>query len=466
MSTESRVLDFLLSSLVPPENLFTDEDLPTAAKAKADENDPQVEPIHTETFEDLIGVYHDNGLFVPRSVEDTLAVMLATTISTHIGGDERLWFYVKGPPSSGKSLLCSSVGADKTRCMSIDKFTGFMSGFRQGKSKREFGLLDEINHRTVVIKDFTSILSQPMAIQEKIFGELRFLSDGTASGRWLNGKSINRSNVRFSMLCGVTDEILYVNRSGLGERFLMVDITDKHHGSQEHVKKALTSIGDTMLSSFPQQPEDDSDKDELQIPKDRLHVIKQHTAGFMNHIHKRFRHMRPPVVDDEFYEHCSSIGRFVGIVRGQVKREGVGRDLVYVPRPEIGVRLGAQLLKTAISLGVVFQKERLDKKVLRIIRKVSHDTASGYNFEIVSLISKAMQSGEIGLDKDLIAGRLDISPSDVQRRLDDLRVLKLLTRVGRSNNSGRGGRNRHYWRLNEEYTTQWEHLAGKPRTAN
>lgn len=459
MSVESQVLEYLLDNMASPEELFKEyeDGKPIRRQTTVVDDEDEIQPLPCQSFEELLQVYRED-LFLPQSMVDTLAVILATTVSTYIGGDEKLWFYVMGPSGSGKSTLCSGIASDKTRCISIDKFTGFLSGFKLGKSKKDFSLINDINNKTVIIKDFTAVLALPKETQEKIFGELRFLSDGYASDRYLNGQGHDYKNLRFSMICGVTDEILTVNRTGLGERFLMVDITDRHHGCQVHVKKALSSIWSSMVSSFPVG--EASENGEPVVPPDRLLRMKRATLGFMNTIHSRFRKAARPEFHEQYIEYCTSISRLVATIRGKVKREHLTRDLVYRPRSEIGNRLGGQLLKAGLALSIVFDSPVYTNRIMRITRKVARDTARGFNFEIVEQIANSVEEGGIGLDADQLSNRLGISKSDVVKRITDLKTLGLIDRVKSSNNSGRGGRQSHIWQLVDDYRPQWKHLVG------
>lgn len=459
MLAEQAVYEFLHENLI---------DVPEAENTPVSNSGTeavdQVEPIPTTSFEDLIKTYKES-LYVSKNFQQTLAVMLATSVSTNIGGNELLLMYVMGPPSSGKSTLCEALSANRKYCRPTGKFTGFHSG-KPGKGAKDASLIPLIQGKTMVIKDFTTILSMPITIQEGIFGELRELTDGSSTADYRNNKHTEYNNIRFSMLAGVTDAILKLDHTNLGERFLMVDITDEFHGSHEHVKMAMSSITGAMLSSFLNLPNSPSEEGigtpKGYIPPDRLLKVKQCTSGFLNHVHHKMFHMHPPIVPDWFSTKVNSIARFVAKVRAKVTRDFRTRSITYRTRSEIGIRLAALLMKLSLSLAVVLDRDTLDKEILDIIRKVAKDTARGLNFEIVQAIADCIGDGGLGLDRGQLAKKLDLPESDVVRRIDDMRIVGLLQRVETPNTSGARGRHRHVWKINTEYMGLWKSLTSKP----
>lgn len=461
MSVESNVIDYIEAHIVDAKELMPEFEISNPVK----EERPQIEPIHVDDFDELIDVFKES-LFVTPTMIDTIAVMLATSACIGVGGKEMIWVYVMGPPSCGKSTLCEAMIPDHNHCYELDKLTGFLSGFKQGKSKKDFSLLKDVQGKTVITKDYTSVLSLPEATQQNINGELRAISDRSINAKWRNGQQVTESNICFHYVAGVTDAILYGKDTGLGERWLMVDMTDTHHGSQSHVKSALGSIAESMLSSFPQRPEveDESNENEVIVPPDRMLKIKRSTVGFLNYVHKRFKHRKPPIIPEWFMEYTTSIGRFVGKIRGQVKRDARTKDLLYAPRAEIGTRLAAQLLKLSLGLAIIFDVDELDEKIMNIIRRVACDTAKGYNFEIIKQLATNHDDGGLGLDKNVLSKRLKISTTDVVRRLSDLKVLGLIDNdIHVPNNSGAQGRHKHLWQLRPEHRELWSHLNGKKR---
>jgi predicted ArsR family transcriptional regulator len=96
--------------------------------------------------------------------------------------------------------------------------------------------------------------------------------------------------------------------------------------------------------------------------------------------------------------------------------------------------------------------------VYSILQKVALDTVRGWNFEVVEALAKSET-----LSSKQLAIRLGVSKSSIDRKLNNLRELKLITRSSESNNSGARGRHLHKWKLTEKFNELWtkSHIAGR-----
>jgi len=458
-TAESDVLEFLLENLVDPPELNDDQDGDGHQQKSREPKPKDLEPIPIDTFEELIAIYEQEGMFMPQTVKDTLAVTLATILTPMMGGNEMVLLFIRGPSSSGKSTICEAVSANSRFSVPVSKFTGFHSGVRK-KGKKDLSLMKVIDGKTMFVKDWTVILSLPDASRNQIEGELRDVTDGSSEARFKNGVYHSYKNFRMAMVAGVTDAILKYNDSELGSRFLHIDITDEFHGSKSHIKAALTSTVGAILGSFQQRGPEGGEEKERFIPKDKMERIKRCTAGFINVMYDRFVTQEPPEVPDWFTDKVTAIGMFVSKIKAEVTRKGYERDIIYRPRSAIGIRIGNQLMKVGVGLSVVLGTNRLGGNILRILRKMSLDTAQGFNYDIVAEICKAHDNGSIGLDKAQIAKRVNLTESNVKKRLDDLRVMGLISLCKSANGEGKG-RNRHVYQFKHEYRELWRSFNGK-----
>lgn len=452
--TLTRIRDMLVPSAV----LFPE----AIAEAEAEEEESQfsIDPIACESFDELIAAYKE-GLFVTPSLEQGLACLLATCISTQQKPENvHVWLYLMAPPSSGKTTLCDAIAAVGDEfVISQSKFSGLFSGWKSGRSKKDNSLIARLDDKTLVIKDFTTIISMPAAVQDSLYGELRDAYDGRCDVHYRNG--IDRHyRKRFTVIAAVTDEILKVNinNTALGERFLTFDMTDAFHGSRKHISTGVDGITDDILSSFTdEEPKEDEMPD---ISSDRLRKIHATTAGYLLHLKKNWRKFRISTDDEQFKKAkyvIESIGMFIAKVRAKVTRDR-DRELVYRPNSDIGLRLAGQLMKLALNLAIVLGEPTITDKVLNIIRKVAKDTAKGIKFEIVEKLCEH----PLGLTAEQLAAKVKISKTSAKRVLEDLYELRFAAPVSVPNNSGTGGRNRHSWHLTPRYQALWEDLSGVP----
>lgn len=406
--------------------------------------DPDVQPRECTEFEELIDHY-SKTLHVTDGIRDTLAVMLAINVSLKFGGPP-LWTYIVGPPSSGKSTLAECVAGAHPYCFSLSKMTGVFSGFRASK---DASLLPKFQDRTVIIKDFTTILSASQGEQERIFGELRDLYDGSASVHYRNKAAFDYRGVRFTILACTTDAIRAYNRTGLGERFLQVEIDSywddrgclKRHavGGADHIDRAISNILDNVCRVETSGT-------------GQLRDYKCFTWGFLEHLHNRVesnpesvRHIAESIEQDRvFKDRITALSQWVAFARAQVDRDR-DKQILYRPRVELGLRLASQLIKLAVALTVVFGLDAPDESVYRVVRKVALDTASSLNLEIMLAIAHSTQGK--GLGSEQLATKLQLGSTNIRNRLDDLRQLGIVQSHGVNNSTGNRGRNLILWRL-------------------
>jgi hypothetical protein len=142
-------------------------------------------------------------------------------------------------------------------------------------------------------------------------------------------------------------------------------------------------------------------------------------------------------------------------LRTKVERIKQDDDPTQRTRIEAGTRIGAQLTKLAICLAYVLGRKETDDEVIRICRKVALDSCKGYQQDVF----KYLASTPHGMTKEMIADKINISAQSVYRTLRDLREINIVKNGPKPNNSGRGGRDLHYWHLTDEARTLAE-VAG------
>ena len=432
----------------PPGDLMVD--LPERESSPQEPKVPPLEPLPIESWHDLLRVLKENRIFLTPSLVKGLACMVAVSITTNLN-EEPLWLYLNAPPSSGKTMLCLFLASDTEHCVSCDKLTGLHSGKKAGK--KDFSLIPLWKGKTVIIKDFTSVLTLQPNKQDEIFGELREIFDGESTATYRNGKNNKYTDTKFSMVAGVTDEIYVNSRAHLGERFFIIDITDDTHGSKDHVQSVLLSKVRSIQNSFPSQKTEDSGKlDEKMV------MCRRAVLGYVKYLHKQMEIIAPPNMSEETVSKINSICRFIARVRAKVRREVGSGELLFRPRAEAGFRLGTLLLKMAMGIAVVLQKDEVDTEVLNIIRKISRDTAKGFHFDIIRCLA-TVRKEEMGFDRHKIGKRINISSASVDKRLKDLAELAIVERVEVPNNSGARGRHSHLWRIAPRYLSLWRDLT-------
>lgn len=415
--------------------------------------EPTVIPIPRDSFLALCKDYQ-KVLHFSDQLKDSLAICLAVVLSTELEGDQ-LFLRLIGPAGSGKSTLAEAISAATDYCFPTSIQTGFHSGFTGGNRNTDASLIPRMDKKTVIIKDADTLITAPG--RERILGELRDIWDGVTRSNYRNRISREYEGLKITfILCG-TDTLRELNRAVAGERFLDCEIIGKTD-TRPYVDRALDNTIAKVFSGL-------ATPDQASEAKMDIKYLKQTTVGFIQHLKETIQTRQPPEFDAHAQESIKALATVVGYVRTRVCKEKDGPG--YRPRIETPTRLTSQLAKLAICLALVMDKPSIDEEILRIVKKIATDTVNNYEMEIVDLLAKKAGIGKkktatssntpIGLTKRQVASTLKLSETKIGNLLNDMQTVGIVERDSRSNKSGIGGRNTHFWRLTDTlidlYTT-------------
>jgi hypothetical protein len=399
-------------------------------------------PIKRTSFNELNADF-EGKLFWSDSLRYTLAVSCAVHLSVRLPGD-MVWMHIVGPPSSGKSTILDCINADSHGVFHVSKATGLYSGMKG----EDCGLIPKINRKLLVIKDLTTTLSHPGC--GILFGQLRDIYDGYGSAHYMNGEEREYSDVNFAVLTGVTDVIHSVDMVSLGERFLMIDLTDTFHGSKKHTESAITGTYETMRLSKTKKAEGE-DTETVSIRKESMKELQRCTLGFLEHIRHTYEDIDLPGLPGWFTNKINAIAQLISFIRKKVSREK--GDLLSMPRREMPLRLATQFTKLSACLGMVLGKDELDAEVFNMIRKVAFDTLGGDQGIKFKIFQTIAAKGQVGITKsDVCNSHNQLTAGHVQRELSDLQVMQIIDRVRHT------GTNGYVYKLSAKLRAIWEEV--------
>lgn len=366
----------------------------TAVPIDVDDLPPAALPEVLEVFSRRIKMTPDLRMAVVLS--------LAVCVSQEIPGDP-VWLYLVGPPGAGKTMILSAL-SDSQRCIFRSSLTPhcLVSGWKQGANSADPSLIPKVAGMTLVLKDFTEILSMPEVHQEEIFSTLRGAYDGFVQKTFGNGVTREYANCWFSMLAGVTHAVNGSNHASLGERFLKFSIGRLSGQSAEDViSAAIASVG---------------------IAAEAEDAMRQVAARFLN---RRIDTDSLPSFGQDFAFRLTSLVQLVAVLRVQVSRDKRATDIVaYRPMPENGTRLAKQLVKLGMALCLVLDRREVDQEIYGILERVAYDTVSGFSLDIVAAIM--LEGGESTRSK--LSEAVGTTFSTITRRLEDLELAGVLIR--------------------------------------
>ena len=364
-----------------------------------------VQPQSCTSFTSLINICKQN-MTVTKSVEDCMAVCIATHIAVILEGDP-LWMYLVGAPSSGKSTICELLSADERHTRSLSKFTGLVSGSRQGTH-----LIPMLQGKCVIVKDGTLLLESTPQQLANVYGELRDIFDGSLNAEYRNGVSASFSNISFGMIIGITERIYSLNMAALGERFLHCRLETSRDVERIRNNKAIQNIFESLGRNTH---EGNESGDQRSFPLQRSHV-----AGFLLHLHSKIRNediLRPRHTQDD-RDLIQALGDVIACSRAQAPRtrDHSSSELLYDARPETSTRVCKQLSRLALCLCYVLGTDSITASIRRLLVKVAIDTSFSRQHNII----KAVALSQNGLTKTNISYQTGIALSTITLRIDDL----------------------------------------------
>lgn len=367
-----------------------------------------IRPIERDSFAVLCKDYK-SVLHFTSELQDTLAVMLATVISTELEGDQ-LWLRVIGPPGSGKSTLAEAISVAKPYIFARSMLTGFHSGFIGAKGSKDSSLIPEMDRKTVIIKDADTLLTSPH--RDTLLAELRDIYDGTSRSQYRNRKTSIFEGLRITfILCG-TDALRALNRAFLGERFLDVEILG-NADPKPYLDQATDNTYIQVISGL-------NSGSSTSTYAERLLILKQATYGYIIHMKENLSSFAPPKLSIKMRTRIKALGTFLSYVRARVDRDKDG--ILSRPRAELATRIVSQLVKLSICLALIFERTIIDDEVFRVVRKVVKDTAESFQYEVTCLLGKYKE----GMTQFQLSLELALSSSTVSRILNDMMELKMI----------------------------------------
>lgn len=384
-----------------------------------------VKPKACRTLEELLQVYRQD-LTVTKSLEDCLAICLAVHIAVKIDNDP-LWIYLVGAPSSGKSTLCDLLSADEINTRPLSKFTGLVSGSRQGSH-----LIPLLHNKCVIVKDGTLLIESTPGQLANVYGELRDIFDGSLEAHYRNGVTASFNNIYFGMIIGITEAIYSVNMSALGARFLHCRLETERDIEVQRNKTAVASI---LQGARLTQAQGEEEGDHRSFPLQR-----QYTAGFLAHLHTTLTNdpiLRPSYDPQRVDTLLQALADIVAVSRAKAAT-GHNDKILYDSRPETSTRLVKQLSKVALCLCYVTGVKTITPEVERLTTKVAVDSSHSRQYYVVRTIALSVS----GMTRSGVAQVTGIPLESCVQILKELESLQIVVTEDETQRKGPGRKNK------------------------
>jgi hypothetical protein len=351
-----------------------------------------------DTFDKLLDIFRST-YYTTEDMEMCLLLMLTSIYSINVSG-EQIWLRLIGPPGCGKTTICKTVSASENVVLR-STFTGLFSGWKDDGGQ-DASLVPVIAGKTLVVKDADALLRQPNV--ERIFSELRDFYDKDSSIQYKNLVHHDYRNIRCTMvLCG-THILRRSDQSFLGERFLDYEMSVTQQDEDR--------IADRMMERSMELASDPST-----LPPET--TVQAAAKGFMEHLMERKMTTK---LSADFQRDIKMLAKLAAKMRTKVDRDTFGKgDITFNPVSELPTRLIGQLSKVAMCAPIVTgdtNEVRTSKLIHRVVKHIINPTSNRYRI--------CMDLAEGWYTRDALAEQLNISKSQMNRELDDLRALKLI----------------------------------------
>ena len=275
-------------------------------------------------------------------VDVELATIVANRLET-----EPAWLLITGPSGTAKTETLRALDTPETYQISTLTGQTLVSGFR--KKGKDPSLLPHLDGKTLIVKDFTSVLSLHREERSKIFADLRDSYDGTFAKGFGNEAEVARYKSKFGLLGGVTPEIdrFHSVTNTLGERFLKY-------------RPILVSRKNAIERARSNRGKEKTMREEL----------KSAAAGFLNN----FDEKRDITISDDMQQKIENLIEWMAILRTAVSRDGYTDEISYLPEIEVGTRLIKQMMSLGVSLAMIRDKTELTEDEFMILAKIARDT--------------------------------------------------------------------------------------------
>jgi hypothetical protein len=356
--------------------------------------------------------------------DEMVDVMIAAHLANQFNTDP-LWLIFIAPPSSTKTeLLRSFDGHKKAHFLSSLTAATLVSGLLSKKNMPEPSLLLSLNGKTLILKDFTSVLSLRSETQQEVLGQLREIYDGQYSKDFGNGKRIKwQGKIGLLGACTPIYDSHYGVIGTLGDRFLLY----RSHTANE------TKMGLQAQKILGQ--EDDMRKQ-----------IREAVHRFINQFDKihdlQFKN------DNKINEMIVTLATFCAYARCPVGRDSRSEQVLYAPMPEGPARLVKQFMQLGWGLAVVHGKRVIDEQVYQIVKKIGNDLVSTQRIKILQDFWKDRVFEYLqGWKKTKeIAVAVDIPTITTKRLLEDLMMVGMLNRKVEGDSDTAA----YHWQLNHK----------------
>lgn len=339
--------------------------------------------------------------------DDTIIdVVIATHIANQIDTDP-IWLLNIAPPSNAKTeILRAFEGHPNTYFLSSLTASTFISGKKVPKNSVKPSLLFRINDKTLILKDFTSILSMRHEHRQEIISQLREIHDGSFSKAFGTGDTISwRGHVGLIAACTPIYDKYYSVIGAMGDRFML------YRNKTQNVEK-MGIQAQKMVGR------------ELEMRKE----FRESVHKFIN----QFENMKSIKIqkDETIMHQIVYLASFCAYARCPVERDSYTRNIQYQPEPEGTPRLTKQFTQLGTALAIIHGRNIINLHIYEILKRMGRDLIAVQRLKIIRYLwdERAFECVSKWRRTKEIATGVKMPVNTAMLILEDLMVISILNR--------------------------------------
>jgi hypothetical protein len=296
-----------------------------------------------------------------------------------------------------------------------------VSGKGTQKKAEESSLIYKLDGKTLIIKEFSGILSMRSEQRSEILAQLREIYDGKYNKAFGTGVTHDwNGKVGLMAACTPAYDKHYGVIGELGDRFILYrsDVKDKARmgrqaisfvGQEAEMREELRTIIHSFMSQF----------------------------GDMNGVGIQ--------ADEEVKDKIIYLACLCAQLRTYVDRNPYNKNIEYQPLAEGPARLAKQFMQLGMGIALVQGKAAIDEDVYRILKKIAKDLVTVQRSEIIKYLCTQNSDNGWHSTKE-IAEAVSMPTTTTREKLEDLMVLNVTDRDTREE----GETKPYYWKLSAQ----------------
>jgi len=338
--------------------------------------------------------------------DTVIDVIFATHIVNQVFDGDPVWLMIIGPPSNSKTEILRALSQNR-HVYSLSTVTNhtFLSAYKKKGSNEDHSLLPKITGKTLILKDFTSILTMHRDTRGEILGQLREIYDGYTS-RNTGSKTLTWSG-KLGLIAACTE--VYDNYASvittLGDRFLLYRSHVKD--SKKMGEQAIRLVGRLDLM-----------RNELQEATSTFLAQFEDFSGEL-----AFK------LPDEISEKIVYLAMLCAYGRCPVERDRTNKEITSFIHAEGSSRLTIQMTQLGQALALLYGKDTIDEDVYSILALLARGVLPAPRMAALKHLfeNKIFEHYEETETTREVAEAIGMPTSTSRYILEDLMVVGLLT---------------------------------------